>query len=54
MLPGARRELLPYTHQALDEETLTPQFVQHGEIMFCYRLIASWQPIHAAIFFSAA
>jgi hypothetical protein len=36
------RELLPYTHQALDEETLTLEFIQQwGKIMFCHRLIAS-------------
>jgi hypothetical protein len=37
------RELLPYVHQAIDERTLTPEFVQQwGKIMFCHGYIASF------------
>jgi hypothetical protein len=37
------RELLPYIHQAIDQRTLTPEFVQQwGKIMFCHGYIASY------------
>jgi hypothetical protein len=36
------RELLPYINQAIDDRTLTPEFVQQwGKIMFCHGYIAS-------------
>lgn len=37
------RELLPYIHQAIDERTFTPEFVQQwGKIMFYHGFITSY------------
>ena len=37
------RDLLPYIRRALDEQTITPEFVQQwGKLMFCHGFIASY------------
>lgn len=37
------RKLLPYIDQAIDEQKLTPEFVQQwGKIMFCHGYVASY------------